>query len=458
MLPIKKKLIKITENLALDEISKKNSRLQPNPLILEDPTELSSKKKYINNESENLKINNKNISQNNLTILKKTDKTSFMEYKDKNHKLTSKTKSRHFEYSPITKIDEIIKKKTSKSIKEPNLSPYHKLNKIYDYDFDNQPDIKYNIIYSKSSDFKKIEKNKKKKLDEITILDKHKKKKDNHREPISHTPEKIENQDNLIKKPVVIQDIIKIKITKSKIAQKTISPEKNDKNTQNNLEKNYVTFIEKGGAVVDNQVPKSNDYYVLPDVNNELDGQHFNVTLNMSNLKNNNNKFYLIQVLYNEKSHTYQLWNRWGRVGSIGQRSMFYFSNEQEAKISFFKKLKEKQKKGYEIIQIDYSNYDEIKEINKNKTDIIESESSFDKSVKNLIELIFDLNIMNLQMKEIGYDAIRMPLGKLSKQTISDGYNILTQISSVLKGESKGDLYELSSRFYTIIPHNFGYK
>jgi poly [ADP-ribose] polymerase len=49
-----------------------------------------------------------------------------------------------------------------------------------------------------------------------------------------------------------------------------------------------------------------------------------------------------------------------------------------------------------------------------------------------------------------------MPLGKLSQQMIKDGYEVLREIEQLLKKTKKGDLYELSSRFYTIIRHNFG--
>jgi poly [ADP-ribose] polymerase len=36
-----------------------------------------------------------------------------------------------------------------------------------------------------------------------------------------------------------------------------------------------------------------------------------------------------------------------------------------------------------------------------------------DNGLQKLMSLIFDVNIMNNTMKEIGYDAKRMPLGKL---------------------------------------------
>lgn len=36
-----------------------------------------------------------------------------------------------------------------------------------------------------------------------------------------------------------------------------------------------------------------------------------------------------------------------------------------------------------------------------------------DDGLQKLMSLIFDVNIMNSTMKEIGYDAKKMPLGKL---------------------------------------------
>lgn len=37
-----------------------------------------------------------------------------------------------------------------------------------------------------------------------------------------------------------------------------------------------------------------------------------------------------------------------------------------------------------------------------------------------------------------------------------EGYKYLRQIEKVLNKKEKGDIYALSSKFYTYVPHNFG--
>ena len=51
-----------------------------------------------------------------------------------------------------------------------------------------------------------------------------------------------------------------------------------------------------------------------------------------------------------------------------------------------------------------------------------------------------------------------MPLGKLSKTQIAKGFEVLEDIEAIIKSSkpSKPKLMELSSKFYTTIPHDFG--
>lgn len=62
--------------------------------------------------------------------------------------------------------------------------------------------------------------------------------------------------------------------------------------------------------------------------------------------------------------------------------------------------------------------------------------SKLTKPVKDLLRLIFDMDMMDRQMKEVGYDSKKMPLGKLSIATIKDGYSTLGLISKELSKKS----------------------
>ncbi|XP_051912547.1 uncharacterized protein LOC127594822 [Hippocampus zosterae] len=76
--------------------------------------------------------------------------------------------------------------------------------------------------------------------------------------------------------------------------------------------------------------------------------------------------------------------------------------------------------------------------------------------LQRLIDLIFDTKQINHAMKEIGYDAKKMPLGKLGESTIKDAYKVLNDLEKALKRGAKDEVKTLSSRFYSLIPHDFG--
>lgn len=82
-------------------------------------------------------------------------------------------------------------------------------------------------------------------------------------------------------------------------------------------EEQIVKVITKGGAAVDALVPNKDSYRVFQD-----GGKTYSATLNQSNLSDNNNKFYIIQVLQHEANGNIFVWNRWGRVGVPGQNAL----------------------------------------------------------------------------------------------------------------------------------------
>ncbi|KAG0197840.1 Poly [ADP-ribose] polymerase 2 [Mortierella sp. GBA30] len=204
----------------------------------------------------------------------------------------------------------------------------------------------------------------------------------------------------------------------------------------------------------------------------------WNARLNQTNIGQNNNKFYLIQLLSSTIGQ-YAVFCHWGRVGANGQQSTDMYHDLIAAQRGFEKKYRDKTKNAwadrdnfvkhagkYHLLPPDDGDSDdeEAEERKKVKMESLKEEqpvpeSALHPEVQNLVSMIFNTTMMNRQMKELDYDADKMPLGKLAKTTILHGYEVLKKISEVLDKNNPGrrdELIQLSSEFYTVIPHNFG--
>jgi len=100
---------------------------------------------------------------------------------------------------------------------------------------------------------------------------------------------------------------------------------------------------------------------------------------------------------------------------------------------------------------------EKVVKVIKNKEGKKVKQSTLAKPIQDLISLIFSDSTFNEQLLQQEIDPERMPLGKLSKEQIKKGFQVLEKIKSDMEG-SKKDLSSLSSQFWTIIPHSFGRK
>lgn len=194
-------------------------------------------------------------------------------------------------------------------------------------------------------------------------------------------------------------------------------------------------------------------------------GVTYAATLNQTNVQHNNNKFYILQILesLSNPSNLY-FFTRWGRVGVVGQKAEAGPMTMQKCISEYNSKLNAKTRGGdYRIVEMNYEaeqkKETKVEKKDKNETKQDEVASSLDQKVQDLMRLIFDMKMMNNQMKEIGYDASKMPLGKLAKSSIMKGYEALKKLMEEVKGKKRKEVIaEQSNEFFSYIPHDFGFK
>lgn len=229
-------------------------------------------------------------------------------------------------------------------------------------------------------------------------------------------------------------------------------------------------------ALVDELCPDKDSWTVYTDV----DGTIYDASLSLSNIGDNNNKFYYVQYLTRPFNNA--VWTHWGRVGEKGQSKLEQNKSEDEARILFEKKFKEKtglawakrkdapKANKYTIIE---KSYDEEPDPKRVSDDSETNEGAMPKctlsdELQNLVRFCFDKRNIQQSMKSQNYNYKKLPLGKLSKGTIEKGYRALRDIGDViLDPKLAEDNYQmslsaafsdLSSTYYTIIPHDFGRK
>lgn len=228
-----------------------------------------------------------------------------------------------------------------------------------------------------------------------------------------------------------------------------------------------VTATKKGAAVLDQHIPDhiKVNYHVL-----QVGDEIYDATLNQTNVGDNNNKFYIIQVLESDAGGRFMVYNRWGRVGVRGQDKLHGpFPTRDQAIYEFEGKFHNKTNnhwsdrknfkcyaKKYTWLEMDYGETE--KEIEKGSiTDQIK-ETKLETRIAQFISLICNISMMKQRMVEIGYNAEKLPLGKLRKSTILKGYHVLKRISDVISKADRRHLEQLTGEFYTVIPHDFGFR
>jgi poly [ADP-ribose] polymerase len=214
----------------------------------------------------------------------------------------------------------------------------------------------------------------------------------------------------------------------------------------------------------------SRDFVVVKNA----DDQWYDVVLNQCNIigSSNSNKYYRLQLLKMESRNDYYVFLKWGRVGLPHKCDLVGpFASEEDASRLFANKYKQKTKntwgddkfkpyKGkYTRIEIDYEAGMNAEVKAGTDQDFEYLESKLNPKTRELIEVLFSKKIRDGALNSFNLDLKKLPLGNPSQQQIQNGVTILKKIEDKLNGDSVSEGYpELSSQFYTSIPHSFGLR
>eukprot|EP01087_Luapelamoeba_hula_P005895 TRINITY_DN1594_c2_g1_i2.p1 TRINITY_DN1594_c2_g1~~TRINITY_DN1594_c2_g1_i2.p1 ORF type:complete len:1110 (+),score=268.26 TRINITY_DN1594_c2_g1_i2:108-3437(+) len=224
--------------------------------------------------------------------------------------------------------------------------------------------------------------------------------------------------------------------------------------------------VRKGRAAVDPYYDDAENVHVL-----EEGDTIYNAMLNNTDItvgQRGRNSFYALQLLEHDKKPIWFVFRRWGRVGLEGTQKVVEHDDRDDAIAEFETVYQDKTYNSWEKrdnfvkrpgkfypVAVDYGTEEkEIKFADLSKA----TGSSLPPQVQGLVSLLFDIQMMKNTLVEMEIDLKKMPLGKLTKEQIKDGYEALTEIQNALDSASRSAtaLLDSTNKFYTIVPHDFG--
>lgn len=193
-------------------------------------------------------------------------------------------------------------------------------------------------------------------------------------------------------------------------------------------------------------------------------------TLNFTDIANNNNKCYSIEIIKAADDNFY-LFTNYGRVGGSMCAEYRQCDDKAHAEQETEKIVKSKIKKGYSEIRL--ISTDIGSEIGKSKVEATvvseldlkksgykikeENKSSLHPAVQSVVKTWFG-SIEQFVIDTL--DTSKCALGQLTIEQINKGRDLLLEARQLVKAGAQDltELNRISSKYYSNIPMNFGYK
>lgn len=261
----------------------------------------------------------------------------------------------------------------------------------------------------------------------------------------------------------------------SKIAKLNKDDDTSDSKADNEAKK-MVTVVKRGAAPVDPMSGLVNTHQVYSN-----DESVWDAMLNQTEVGSNKNKFYVIQLVHPIGNDTQSsLYTRWGRVGENGASQVKGPWPSASAINEFKKQFKSKsgvawpQRFGMVAAKGKYTwlerAFEEDSKAEGSGSNSKEEEpipdSKLSPELQAFCNLIFSSKLIDAHLSSMNYDANKLPLGKLAKSTVLNGFTALKKLADVVE-HPDGDMAKslggfqtacetLTSEYYSIIPHVFG--
>ncbi|KAM9979763.1 hypothetical protein ACTFIZ_006024 [Dictyostelium cf. discoideum] len=204
------------------------------------------------------------------------------------------------------------------------------------------------------------------------------------------------------------------------------------------------------------RMQENSDVYV------DSNGLIFDILMTKVDAKRGNwgeNNFYKMQIIYNPGLDRYFLWNRWGRIGDIGQYQKTPFSKD-EAVTEFCKIFKTKSGNAFNLDSM--SNFQKIEgryhlvhidRTDKTKKEILHPfvlsqypKSQLPKELYDVMAQFCNVESISHQLKNLKIDTDIMPLGRISKDLIQKAIGVLGKLSEAVEQIRLIEEYETNKR------------
>jgi len=174
-----------------------------------------------------------------------------------------------------------------------------------------------------------------------------------------------------------------------------------------------------------------------------VDGKDvYDAVLNLTDISSGINSYYMLQLIEHDALPKWYLFRKYGRIGTkIGGNKLEEFGSLQKARAHFVALYLDKTgnagKSGTSLssrppsfypVQIDYSDAKSEQLIAAPDGSWMKCASRLHPRVQEVIRTLFDVKQMQRTLLEMEIDVNKMPLGKLSRDHIKKGYEVLSDL------------------------------